>query len=95
MLRGVKLEARVDVSQSSGHVPTAQLDRRRAFVAATRAIGHADILSVVDGVCCAGHSISALAAILVEPRDVVVKLLKIGLDNLAVHYGLAAGRRTI
>jgi hypothetical protein len=92
-VRGVLLQERVDVGSGAEYFPAALIDRGRAFQAATRAVGHNDIVAVVQGVCSAGHSVSALAGILSEPRDVVVKLLKIGLDNLAVHYGLMLPKR--
>ena len=92
-IRGVFLEERVDGGRVGGGMPAALLGRGQALHAATRAIGHVDIVEVTQGVCVAGHSVKALSEKMADSRDVVVKLLKIGLDNLAVHYGLTGARR--
>jgi hypothetical protein len=89
-IRSAILEERVDVGRSGGGLPAALLGKGQDFHAANRAIGHADIVEVVAGICVAGHSVTSLAAKTGDTRDVVAKLLKIGLDNLARHY--AAGR---
>jgi len=91
-IRGAFLEERVDGGRTGGGLPAALLGRAQAFEAARRAIGHAELTAVVAGVCLAGHSIKALAAGAGDSRDVVVKLLKIGLDNLASHYESRRGR---
>ncbi|WP_245525691.1 hypothetical protein [Mesorhizobium sp. M00.F.Ca.ET.216.01.1.1] len=39
------------------------------------------------------ESVKSLAEQSGEPRDVVTKLLKIGLDILAVHYGMMLMRK--
>ena len=49
--------------------------------------------AVVQKVCCAGESVKGVAEQTGEGRDVVTKLLKVGLDLLAVHYGMMVGRR--
>jgi hypothetical protein len=92
-IRGVFLEERVDGGRVGGGLPATLLGRGQAFQAASRAVGHAEITRIVVGVCIAGHSIKALAAQTGDTRDVVVKLLKIGLDNLAVHYNSSRSRR--
>jgi len=46
----------------------------------------------VQKVCCAGESVKGVAEQTGEGRDVVTKLLKVGLDLLAVHYGMMMGR---
>lgn len=91
-IRGAFLEERVDGGRTGGGLPAALLGRGQAFQAARLAIGHAELAAVVAGVCIAGHSIKALAAETGQSRDVVVKLLKIGLDNLASHYESRRGR---
>jgi len=92
-IRGVFLEERVDGGRVGGGLPAALLGRGQAFQAAGRAIGHAEIAAIVAGVCIAGHSIKALAAQTGDTREVVAKLLKIGLDNLAAHYDAGRSRR--
>jgi hypothetical protein len=56
-------------------------------------LGHWEVAGVVQKVCCHGESVKSLAEQSGEPRDVVAKLLKVGLDILAVHYGMMMGRR--
>ncbi len=90
---GVLLEERVDGGRVGGGLPAALLGRGPAFQAASRAIGHAEIAAVVAGVCIAGHSVNALSGQTGNTREVVVKLLKIGLDNLAAHYDSGRGRK--
>jgi hypothetical protein len=46
---------------------------------------------MVGKVCCAGGSTKSLAEQTGEGRDVMAKLLKVGLDLLAVHYGMMMG----
>jgi hypothetical protein len=46
---------------------------------------------MVGKVCCAGGSTKSLAEQTGEGRDVMAKLLKVGLDLLAVHYGMTMG----
>ncbi|WP_348631780.1 hypothetical protein [Mesorhizobium sp. M6A.T.Cr.TU.017.01.1.1] len=48
---------------------------------------------MVHKVCCHGETVKSLAEQTGETREVVVKLLKVGLDLLAVHYGVMLGRR--
>jgi hypothetical protein len=48
---------------------------------------------VVQKVCCHGETVKSLAEQTGEPRDAMSKLLKIGLDLLAVHYGMMLMRR--
>jgi hypothetical protein len=51
------------------------------------------VAEVVRKTCLEGQSIKAIAERSGEGRDVVVKLLKVGLDLLAVHYGMMMGRK--
>lgn len=69
------------------------LSAGRAYADATRAMAHWEVSGVVQKVCCAGESVKSLAEQSGEPRDVVTKLLKIGLDILAVHYGMMLMRK--
>lgn len=85
--KGIAYQVRVDGGALGGGIPTKAIDAGRAFDKATKAIGHWDLAAVVRAVCCSGSSISEVAKDVYEKRDVVVRLLKIGLDNLAVEYG--------
>ena len=84
---------RVDGGRHGGGIADSVLDAGRAHAAATRALGHWEVAAVVQKVCCADGSIKSLAKETGEDRDVVAKLLKVGLDLLAVHYGMMMGRR--
>ncbi|MER9692646.1 hypothetical protein NKJ16_12040 [Mesorhizobium sp. M0179] len=48
---------------------------------------------MVRKICLEGQSVKALAERTGEGRDVVVKLLKVGLDLLAVGYGMMLMRK--
>ncbi|MBZ9799290.1 hypothetical protein [Mesorhizobium sp. ES1-4] len=64
----------------------------RAHAAATRALGHWDVAAIVQKVVCLEQPVKTVAEQDGEGRDVVTKLLKVGLDLLAVHYGIMMGR---
>ncbi|WP_367118888.1 hypothetical protein [Mesorhizobium sp.] len=78
----------VDGGRKGGVVADRIPSAGRAHAAATRALAHWEVASVVHKVCCHGETVQTG-----EARDVVVKLHKVGLDLLAVHYGMMLGRR--
>ena len=82
---------RVDGSRVNG-IPDRVLNAGRAHAHAAAALGHWEVADVVRKVCLEGQSVKAIAERTGDGRDVVVKLLKVGLDLLAVHYGMM-GRR--
>jgi hypothetical protein len=84
---------RVDGGSQGGGIADSVLDAGRAHAAATRALGHWEVAAIVQKVCCAGGSVKGVAEQTGEGRDVVTKLLKVGLDLLAVHYRMMMGRR--
>jgi hypothetical protein len=84
---------RVDGSSEGGGIADSVLDAGRAYAAATRALGHWEVAAVVRQVCCADGSLKRLSEQTGEGRNVVTKLLKVGLDLLAVHYGMMMMRR--
>lgn len=86
-------EQRVDGGRIGGGIADRILSAGRAYADATRAMAHWEVSGVVQKVCCAGESVKSLAEQSGEPRDVVTKLLKIGLDILAVHYGMMLMRK--
>lgn len=93
---GVKpmaLTERVDGGRIGGGVADRILSAGRAYADATRALSHWEVSGVVQKVCCHGETVKSLAEQTGEPRDVVSKLLKVGLDLLAVHYGMMLIRR--
>lgn len=93
---GVKptaLTERVDGGRLSGGVSDRILSAGRAYADATRALAHWEVSGVVQKVCCHGETVKSLAEQTGEPRCVVSKLLKMGLDMLAVHYGMMLMRR--
>ncbi|MER8441427.1 hypothetical protein NKH36_34145 [Mesorhizobium sp. M1312] len=93
---GVKpmaLTERVDGGRIGGGVADRILSAGRAYADATRALMHWEVSVAVQKVCCQGETVKSLAEQTGEPRDVVSKLLKVGLDLLAVHYGMMLMRR--
>ncbi|TPI12728.1 hypothetical protein FJW06_16190 [Mesorhizobium sp. B4-1-3] len=83
---------RVDSGRVGGGVPDRVLSAGRAYAHAVAALAHWEVADVVRKICLEGQSVKAVAERSGEGRDVVVKLLKVGLDLLAVHYGMM-GRR--
>lgn len=91
-VRPMRWSERVDGGRQGGGIADSVLDAGRAHAAATRALGHWEVAAVVRHVCCAEESVKGVAEKTGEGRDVVTKLLKVGLDLLAVHYGMMLGR---
>ncbi|TPK96231.1 MULTISPECIES: DUF6456 domain-containing protein [unclassified Mesorhizobium] len=83
---------RVDSGRLGGGVPDRVLSAGRAHAHAAAALAHWEVAEVVRKIGLEGQSVKAIAERSGEGRDVVVKLLKVGLDLLAVHYGMM-GRR--
>ncbi|MBZ9852142.1 DUF6456 domain-containing protein [Mesorhizobium sp. CA14] len=79
---------RVDSGRVGGGVPDRVLSAGRAYAHAAAALAHWEVAEVVRKICLEGQSVKAIAERTGEGRDVVVKLLKVGLDLLAVHYGM-------
>ncbi|MER9328744.1 DUF6456 domain-containing protein [Mesorhizobium sp. M0488] len=92
-VKPMRWSERIDDGRLGGGVADNVLDAGRAHAAATKALGHWEVAAVVQKVCCADGSIKSLARETGEDRDVVTKLLKVGLDLLAVHYGMMLGKR--
>ncbi|MET2825486.1 DUF6456 domain-containing protein [Mesorhizobium shangrilense] len=92
-VKPMRWSERVDGGRQGGGIADSVLDAGRAHAAATRALAHWEVATVVQAVCCAGGSIKSLAEQTGEGRDVMTKLLKVGLDLLAVHYGMMLGRK--
>jgi hypothetical protein len=88
-LPSLQWQSRVDGGKPFGGVAEQLLVAHGALRAATHALGHPEIVAVVQGMCVAGLSASDVAARTGDVRHAIVKLLKIGLDNLARHYGIA------
>ncbi|MBZ9761628.1 DUF6456 domain-containing protein [Mesorhizobium sp. CA8] len=84
---------RVDSGRIGGSVPDRVLSAGRAYAHAAAALAHWEVAEVVRKICLEGQSVKAIAERSGEGRDVVVKLLKVGLDLLAVHYGMMMGKK--
>ncbi|PTE08481.1 DUF6456 domain-containing protein [Mesorhizobium helmanticense] len=84
---------RVDGGRTGGGVADRILSAGRAHANASKALVHWEVAGVVQKVCCMGESVKSVAEETGEGRDVVTKLLKVGLDLLAVHYGMMLARR--
>ena len=92
-VKPMRWSERVDGGRFAGGVADRILSAGRSHADATSALGHWEVAGVVQKICCAGESVKSLAEQTGEPRDVVTKLLKIGLDILAVHYGMMLMRK--
>jgi len=79
---------RVDGGRVGGGVPDRVLSAGRAHAHAAAALGHWEVADVARKICLEGQSVKAVSERTGDGRDVVVKLLKVGLDLLAVHYGM-------
>lgn len=90
-IKPMRWSERVDGGRAGG-IADNVLDAGRQHAAATRALGHWDVADVVLKVACLEQSVKNVAEQTGEGRDVVAKLLKVGLDLLAVHYGMMMGR---
>ncbi|RWM37915.1 DUF6456 domain-containing protein [Mesorhizobium sp.] len=84
---------RVDGGRVGGGIPDRVLSAGRALAHAAAALAHWEVAEVVRRICLEGQSVKAIAERTGDGRDVVVKLLKVGLDLLAVHYGMMMGRK--
>ncbi|MER8410374.1 DUF6456 domain-containing protein [Mesorhizobium sp. M1342] len=91
-VKPMRWSERVDGGRDGGGIADSVLDAGRAYAAATRALGHWEVAAVVRQVCCADGSLKRLSEQTGEGRNVVTKLLKVGLDLLAVHYGMMMRR---
>ncbi|TGQ64065.1 hypothetical protein EN829_021090 [Mesorhizobium sp. M00.F.Ca.ET.186.01.1.1] len=91
-VRPMSWSERVDGGRKGGGIADSVLNAGRAHANATRALGHWDVAAVVQKVVCLERSVKTVAEQDGEGRDVVTKLLKVGLDLLAVHYGMMMGR---
>jgi hypothetical protein len=92
-LQPMSWEERVDSSRINGGIPDRALNAGRAHAGAITALAHWELADAVRQICLEGQSVKSLAERTGEGRDVVVKLLKVGLDLLAVHYGMMLMRK--
>ena len=86
----ILLQVRVDGGKHYAGIPEALLSAHESLRLATAAIGHRELIDVVTDICVAGLTAKDVAERTKGNRDVVSKLLRIGLDNLAVHYGIVS-----
>ena len=86
-------EERVDGGRINGGIPDRVLNAGRAHAGAGAALAHWEVADAVRAICLEGQSVKSVAERNGEGRDVVVKLLKLGLDLLAVHYGMMLMRK--
>ena len=92
-LKPMPWEERVDGGRINGGIPDRVLNAGRVHAGANAALAHWELADAVRKICLEGQSVKALAERTGEGRDVVVKLLKVGLDLLAVHYGMMLMRK--
>ncbi|TIT67558.1 MAG: hypothetical protein E5W90_06560 [Mesorhizobium sp.] len=91
-IKPMRWTERVDGGRAGGGIADSVLNAGRAHAAATRALGHWDVAATVQKVVCLEQPVKTVAEQDGDGRDVVTKLLKVGLDLLAVHYGMMMGR---
>lgn len=85
------MQERVDGGRmGSGGPSEAMSIAQGSLKAAQAAIGHHEIVGVVVSVCGHGMSLREIAAKTGDPRASLLTLLRIGLDNLAMHYQITA-----
>lgn len=87
----IPLQAKVDGGHCGSGVPETISIAHGALADANAAIGHHEIIAVVANMCVAGLTASDVATKTGDVRHAITKLLKIGLDNLAVHYRIVPG----
>lgn len=84
------MQERVDGGRmGSGGPSEAMSIAQGSLRAAQAAMGHHEIVGVVVSVCGHGMSLREIAAKTGDPRASLLTLLRIGLDNLAVHYKIS------
>lgn len=82
------MQERVDGGSMSGMVPARLMDARTALARADAAMGHWEIVGTIQDVCGRALSVRAIAEREGDRRKSIITLLKVGLDMLAVHYGM-------
>lgn len=87
----IPLQVKVDGGRGGSGIPEAISIAHGSLIDANTAIGHHEIVSVVADICVVGLTASDIALKTGDVRPAITKLLKIGLDNLAVHYGIVPG----
>lgn len=88
------MQERVDGGRmGSGGPSEAMSIAQGSLKAAQAAIGHHEIVGVVVSVCGHGMSSREISAKTGDPRASLLPLLRIGLDNLAMHYQITARPR--
>ncbi|MER9459692.1 hypothetical protein NKI80_07280 [Mesorhizobium sp. M0387] len=80
------MQERVDGGRINVDTPQRLAVAHASLSSAREKIGHWEIALVIDKVVCEGMSLRELAETTGDPREALVKLLKIGLDNLAVFF---------
>lgn len=86
-------DIRVDGSSGPRDMPERISDAHANLSAANVALGYGEIRRIVSSVVGDGMSVKALSEQDRNPRDVVSKLLAMGLEKLAVHYGIVPGAK--
>ena len=80
------MQERVDGGRVNVDTPQRLAVAHASLSSAREKIGHWEIVLVIDKVVCEGMSLRELAEATGDPREALVKLLKIGLDNLGVFF---------
>lgn len=83
-------DMRVDGHGASRERPQRITDALAAIADADKALGYGEIQRVVRALCAGGMTISQLSEKERNPRAVISKLFGMGLQQLAVHFGIVA-----
>lgn len=81
-------EMRVDGGGGDRDRPERISDAHKSMQAANRALGYGEIQRTVEAICGDGMSLRSLEKADRNPRAVISALLGMGLQKLAVHYGM-------
>lgn len=94
-IKPASMGERVDTGTMPRDVPPAIWQACTALNSARVAMGHHEIVAVVDHVCGLRRSIREVAQRTGDPRPALAKLLTIGLDKLAdTYFGPVKGKAT-
>lgn len=88
-------DIRVDGGGANRDLPERISDAHANLQSAHEALGYGEIRRTVTSIVGDGMSVKALAEQDRNPRIVIAKLLSMGLEKLAVHYGIVSAAKRV
>jgi hypothetical protein len=85
-LKTASTDIRVDGGGITASVPARLIDNHAILADARKALVYPEIISVINAVCGLGMSIKEIAERNKVVRDIPVQLLRMGLEQLVIHY---------